>query len=73
MMHSTTLFTGERCPWTHFILAEILLLAGGAILPAAEPASTSISARLKRVQEHNSSANVMDTWLSTLRIRLLAK
>ena len=33
-----------------FILAELLVLAGGAILPApAVPASTTISARLKRV------------------------
>ena len=38
-------------PWTHFIRAEILVLAGGAFLPApAVPASTSISARLKIVQ-----------------------
>ena len=49
------MFTGETCPWTHFILAEILVLAGGTIpLAPAVPASTRISARLKRVQEHSS-------------------
>ena len=37
---------GELCSWTRFSLAEILLLAGGAILPKpAVPASTRISAR----------------------------
>ena len=49
-------FTGETCPRTHFILAEILVLAGGAILPApAVPASTMISARLQRAGSHSSS------------------
>ena len=49
------LFTGEPCPWTHFIVAEILVLVGGAILPAAAvPASTRMSARLKRIQEQSS-------------------
>ena len=39
---------------SHFILAEILVLAGGAIPPApAVPAITRISARLKRVQEQS--------------------
>ena len=33
--------TRELCSWTRFILAEILVLAGGAIPPAPEvPAST---------------------------------
>ena len=42
------LFTGETCPSTYFSLPEILVLAGGAILPAAAvPASTRISARMK--------------------------
>ena len=46
------MFTRELCPWTHFSLAEILVLVGGAILPAPVlPASTRISARLKCVQE----------------------
>ena len=37
----------------------ILVLAGGAILPApAVPASTRITARLKRVQEHSSRVNI---------------
>ena len=51
----------ETCPRTRFILrlAEILVLAGGAILPAlAVPASTRIVARLKRVQEHSSRVNI---------------
>ena len=48
-------FSGELCPRTRFSLAEILVLAGCAILLApAVPASTRISARLKRVQEHRS-------------------
>ena len=43
------ILTGELCPQTRFRLAEILVLAGGAILSApAVPASTRISARLKR-------------------------
>ena len=47
--------TGELCSWTHFILAEILVPVGGAIPSApAVPASTRISAGLKRVQEHSS-------------------
>ena len=46
--HYTT-FTRETCFGTHFIQAEILLLSGSAILPApAVPASTRISAWLKR-------------------------
>ena len=53
------IFAGELCSCTHFILAEILVLAGGVIPPApAVPASTRISARLKRVQKHSSPANV---------------
>ena len=42
-------FTGETCPCTRFILAEILVLAGIAS-GMAPPASTRISARLKRVR-----------------------
>ena len=46
-------------PSTRFSLAEILVLAGGAIPPApAVPTSTRISARLKRVQEHSSPVSV---------------
>ena len=48
---------GETYPRTHFILAETLVLADDAILPALAPAmlsSTMISALLKRVQEHSS-------------------
>ena len=38
-----------------FSPAEILVLVGGAILPApAVPASTGMSSRLERVQEHSS-------------------
>ena len=52
----------ERCSSTHSSLAEIQVLAGDTILPApAVPTSTavtSISARLKRVQEHNSPMNI---------------
>ena len=44
-------FTGELFSWTNFVLAEILVLAGGAILPSpVVPASTRISAKLKCVQ-----------------------
>ena len=40
-------------------LAEILVLAGGAFLSApAVPASTRISARLKRVQAHSSPVSL---------------
>ena len=43
-----TIFTRELCSWTHFSLAEILVLVGGAIPPApAVPASTRISAKLR--------------------------
>ena len=39
---------GELCSRTHFSLAEILVLDGGAILPAGTvPTSTRISVRLK--------------------------
>ena len=49
----------ELCPWTRFSLVEILVLVGGAIPPApAVPASTRISARLKRVQEHSSRVSM---------------
>ena len=42
-----------NCVPEHVSLAEILVLAGGAILPApAVPASTGMSARLKSVQGH---------------------
>ena len=52
-------FMAELCPWTHLILAGILVLVGGAILPApAVPASTRISARLKHVQEHSHTGGV---------------
>ena len=44
--------TGELCPRTRFSLAEILMLAGRAILPApAVPAST-------KIQEHSSPVNM---------------
>ena len=44
---------------TRFSLADILVLDGGTILPApALPASTRISARLKRVQGHGSPVNL---------------
>ena len=46
------------CLWAHFILAEIIVLAGGIFLPApAVPASTRISSRLNRVQQHSSPVN----------------
>ena len=42
---ATYMVTGELCSWAHFILAKILVLAGGVILSApAVPASTRISA-----------------------------
>ena len=42
------------------ILPEILVLVGGAMPPApAVPASTRISARLRRVQEHSSPVNIV--------------
>ena len=54
------MFTGEMCPGTRFILAGILVLVGGAVLPApAVPASIRISAGLKPVQEHSSAVNVV--------------
>ena len=48
----------ELCPWTRFSLAEILVLVGDAIPPAPVPASTRISAGLKRVLGHSSLVNV---------------
>ena len=49
-------FRGELC--SYLILPEMLVLVGGAIRPApAVSASTMISARLKRVQEHSSPVN----------------
>ena len=46
-------------PNTYFFLAEILVLAGGAILPApAVSASTRICASLKRVQERRAPVDV---------------
>ena len=49
------MFTGERSPRKYFILAQILELTGGAILPApAVPVSTMIITRLKCIQKHNS-------------------
>ena len=46
--------TGELCSPTCFRLAGILVLVGGAILPAqAVTASTRISARLRRVLVHS--------------------
>ena len=53
------MFMGETCPWTHLILAEIMVLAGGVVPPAPPvPASTRVYARLKRVREHSSPVNV---------------
>ena len=50
-------------PCTLFSLAEIPVLVGGAILPApAVPASTSISSRLQRVQEHGSPTRAPVCW-----------
>ena len=45
-------------------LAEILVLAGGAIIPAPPPASTRISARMKHVLGHSSPVNVQVSRLS---------
>ena len=46
-MHGCT----KLFPWTHFSLTEILVLAGGTILPApAVPVSTRVSGRLRCVQ-----------------------
>ena len=53
-----SILTGELCPWTHFSLAEFLVLVGGAIPPApVVPTSTRISARMKYVQGHNSAVS----------------
>ena len=53
------MFTHKTRPKTRLILAEILVLDGGAILPApVVPASTRICARLKHDQEHSSRMNV---------------
>ena len=53
------ILTGELCSRTCLSLAEILVLVGGAILPApAVPASTLITAGLKRVQEHSAPVNM---------------
>ena len=57
---SCSMFTRELCSWTHFSLAEILVLActtgaGGR----APPASTRIYARMKCVQGHSSPVNVL--------------
>ena len=60
------ILAGELCSPTHFILAEILELTGGAIPPAsAVPASTRVSPRMKRVQEHSSPVKVITplAWL----------
>ena len=44
------MFTGELCSRTRFSLAEILVMVGGAIIPApAVPASAMISAMPKCV------------------------
>ena len=55
---SDMIFMGETCPRTRFILAETLVLNGtagaGRMTP---PTSTSISARMTRVQEHSSRVN----------------
>ena len=49
------IFTGELCP----ITPEILVLAGTAgASRMAPPASSRISARLKRVQEHSSRVHI---------------
>ena len=55
----------RRVPGHILILAEILVLVGGVILPAV-PASTRISARLKRVQGHSSPVNVLGIVTGTL-------
>ena len=48
----------KLCLRTRFTLVDILVLDGGVIPPApAVPASTRISARLNRVQEHTSPVN----------------
>ena len=57
---ATTILTRQPCPWTRFSLAKIIVLVGSAIPPApAVPASTGISLRLKRVQEHRSRVNII--------------
>ena len=54
-----SIFTGELCLCTRLSLAEIIVLAGGAIPPArAVPASTRIFARMKCVQGHSSPVNI---------------
>ena len=59
------MFTGELCSWTHFSLADILVLAGTARASRiAPPASTRISARLKRVHEHSSPVSM---WVAAAR------
>ena len=64
-------FTGETCPRTHFILAEILVLVGGTIPPVpAVLASTRIAARLKRVQKHSSHVNANAVGPSSTRTML---
>ena len=55
MLLPLLMLTGEWCSYTHFSLAEIVVVVGGAIVPApAVPASTRVSSRLKRVQGHSS-------------------
>ena len=56
---SFTAHTGELSPRMSFSLADILVLAGGVILPVpAVPARSRISAKLTRVQEYTSAVNV---------------
>ena len=53
------ILTDELCPITRSSLAEIIVLVGTAGAGGmATPASTSISARLKIVQEHSSPVNL---------------
>ena len=52
------------------ILAEILVLVGGAIPPApAMPDSTRISARLKRIQGHSSPVNICNAAAAPRNLR----
>ena len=52
--------TRELCSCTSFSQAEILVMVGGAILPApAVPVSTIIFARMKRLQEHISPVYIV--------------
>ena len=53
-------FTGERCFWTRFSLAEILVLAGtGGACIMAPLTSTRVPARLTCVQGHSPPVNML--------------